>query len=358
MNAASRDASAPGPPTGTPGAFSPSSISRAGRTRDAADASRTTRASRLSAHQLRAFVHLAELNSFTRAAAASHLSQPAFSALIRALEEELGARLFDRTTRQVELTLEGREFLTGARRVLAEIEAALSGVRERVARQRGRVSLALLPSLAAGWLPEVLAGFRQRHPGIELEIADVLSEACIERVRAGHADLAIAATRAETPELRAEPFHADDFHLVAPRSHPLLQAAEVKPRDLLPYDFVHLSRTSSVRQYLDAATLPLQMRTLMEVDQLATVMGMVRAGLGISVVPALALFHFRQPGLVTRPLRWPGLKRSIYLVRRRDRELSLAAQSFYEWIMARRPAPAQEAAVRTARSARARARPR
>ncbi len=109
---------------------------------------------------------------------------------------------------------------------------------------------------------------------------------------------------------------------------------------------MHLSRTSSVRQYLDAALHPLQMRTLMEVDQLATVMGMVRAGLGISVVPSLTLFHFRQPGLVTRPLSWPGLTRHIYLVRRRDRSLSLAAQSLYDWVLQRRPAAESLAAGR------------
>ena len=305
----------------------------------------------VSTRQLRAFVALAEERSFTRAAARAHLSQPAFSALIRTLEEALGLRLFDRSTRHVEPTVEGLEFEASARRVLAEFDAAWSGARERVARKRGRVSIALLPSLAAGWLPEVLAGFRQAFPGIELEVADVLSEACIDAVRAGRADFALAATRADTPELRAELFCSDAFHLVCPAGHALATAEPLRPRDLAAWPFVHLSRTSSVRQYLDAALHPLQMRTLMEVDQLATVMGMVRAGLGISVVPSLTLFHFRQPGLVTRPLSWPGLTRRIYLVRRRDRSLSLAAQSLHDWMLQRRPAaePLGAAARRTPR---------
>ena len=79
------------------------------------------------------------------------------------------------------------------------------------------------------------------------------------------------------------------------------------------------------------------MNTLMEVEQLATVMGMVRSGLGISVVPALTLFHFSQPGLVTRPLQAAGLTRRIFLIRRRDRSLSSAAQALYELVMRRRP---------------------
>ena len=96
----------------------------------------------------------------------------------------------------------------------------------------------------------------------------------------------------------------------------------------------------------------------MEVDQLATVMGMVRAGLGISVVPALALFHFQQPEIATRPVRLPGLARRIYLVRRRDRSLSVAAQALHDLVLAHRPAPApvpkaRPAAARRGRRARA-----
>ena len=291
----------------------------------------------LSTRQLRAFIALAEQRHFTRAAAIVHLSQPAFSALIRSLESDLEQRLFDRSTRHVELTAEGREFEASARRVLAEFDGALAGARDLAARRRGRVSVALLPSLAAGWLPGVLADFRKAFPGIGLDVADVLSEECIDRVRSGRADFAIAAVRADTPELRAEPFCTDRFHLVCPSRHPLASAARVRPRDLAPYPFIHLSRTSSVRQYLEAALNPVQVNTLMEVDQLATVMGMVRAGVGISVVPALALFHFRQPGIVTRPLAWPGLTRRLYLVRRRDRGFSLAAESLHEAMVNRPP---------------------
>ena len=293
-----------------------------------------------STRQLQAFLALVAARNFTRAAAAVHLSQPAFSTLIRQLEASLGVRLFHRSTRHVELTAEGEEFERAARRVLAEFEAAWSGMRERAARERGRVAIALLPSLAADWLPGVLAGFRAAFPGIELEVADVLSEPCIERVRSGQADFALAATRAETPELRAEPFCSDGFHLVCPAGHPLAALRDPRPRDLAPWPFIHLSRTSSVRQYIDAATHPKPLRAVLEVEQLATVAGMVRAGLGVSIVPALALYQFRADDLAVRPVRWPGLTRRIYLVRRRDRGLSVAAQGFYDWVMARRPRPA------------------
>ena len=95
-----------------------------------------------------------------------------------------------------------------------------------------------------------------------------------------------------------------------------------------------------MRQYLEPALHPQAMHTLMEVEQLATVMGMVRAGLGISVVPALTLFHFEQRGLVTPPLSLPGLTRQIYLVRRRDQSLSVAAHALYALVMAEAPGAA------------------
>jgi len=302
-----------------------------------------------SIRQLQAFVALMERRNFTRAAAQCHLSQPAFSALIGQLESALGLRLFDRSTRHVAPTAEGVDFEGSARRVLAEFDAAIAGVTDRLARLRGRVSIALLPSLAAGWLPAVLQDFHRAHPAIEIEVADVLSEPCVDRVRSGQADFALAAVRADTDELRAEPFCSDGFHLVCPQGHPLLALPEVRPRDVAGHPFIHMARNASVRQYLDAAVHPLQMKTLMEVDQLATTVGMVRAGLGVSIVPVLTLFYFEQPGIVTRALNWAGLKRSIYLIRRRDRSLSLAAQSLYERIMAQPPQVQAAAPTRTKR---------
>jgi LysR family transcriptional regulator, carnitine catabolism transcriptional activator len=291
----------------------------------------------LSTRQLRAFMALAREKNFTRAATASHLSQPAFSAMIRQLEEALAVRLFDRTTRTVSLTREGSEFAVAAQRVIDEAEAALIAMSDSVALRKGRVSIALLPSLAADWLPDVLAGFRSAHPGIETQVADVLSEPCIAAVRSGRADFALAATRADTPELRAERFCSDDFYLVCKLGHPLLLLKAVRPKDVAAWPFIHLSRTSSVRQYIDAATNPRMFTSVLEVDQLATVSGMVRAGLGISIVPALTLYQFRAPDLVTRPVRWKGLTRNIYIVQRKEQTLSIAAQAFKTWVLAHPP---------------------
>jgi LysR family carnitine catabolism transcriptional activator len=295
----------------------------------------------LSTRELLAFVTLAEQKSFTRAAALCHLSQPAFSALIRALEEAVGARLFDRTTRSVELTAEGQVLVEPARRLLHDTADALADVRDHAARRRGRVALAVLPSLAADWLPPLLARYRAQYPAIEIDVADVLSEACIERVRSGRADFALASTRSATPELLAEDFCTDTFNLVCPAGHPLAaRRGRIGLADLAPHAIVQLARSSSVRQYLEAAIYPNQLKTVMELDQLSTVAGMVRAGLGVTVVPSLTLFHFRHADLVVRPLDAPELVRQVFMVRRADRSLSSAAAGLHALLMASRPAAA------------------
>ncbi len=291
----------------------------------------------LSSRDIQAFLALVDLKNFTRAANACHLSQPAFSALIKSLEDSVGLRLFDRSTRHVFLTKEGERFLQSALRLQAEFAACEKAMRDTVQLAQGHVAVALLPSLAAGWLPAVLQQFLARYPGVALSVLDVLSEPCIAAVANGEADFALAAIRVDTPDLKAEPFCSDDFHLVCRADHPLAQQVTLVVEDLQPWPFVHLARHSSVRQYLDAAFLPHAMHTLVEVEQLATVMGLVHAGLGISVVPALSLFHFDKPGLVTRPLLLPHMDRQIYLVRRREHSLSAAAHALYCLMLANRP---------------------
>lgn len=291
----------------------------------------------LSTRQLRAFLALAELRNFTRAAVQCHLSQPAFSALIKALEDDVGVRLFDRDTRSVQLTPEGRQFETAARRLLAQAQQSLQDLSDHVHRRKGRVHVAALPSLAAGWLPSVFAQFRAQWPGVELALSDVLSDPCIDLVRSGEADFALA-SGVPGPDasgaLVAERLCLDRFHLVCPRGHPLMHESRLGLRKLARYPFIHMHRSSSVRQALDAALHPQRMNTVLEVEQLATVMGMVQAGLGISVVPTLTLYQFQAEGIATRPLPLPALARQIVLVRRQA-SLSQVAQGLRELVVAR-----------------------
>ncbi|MBC5781332.1 LysR family transcriptional regulator [Ramlibacter sp. USB13] len=291
----------------------------------------------LSSRDLRAVIALIDERNFTRAAERMHLSQSSFSALIQGVEESLGAKLFERSTRSVVLTPEGRLFEESARRVLADFDGMVENFRDHAQRRRGRVAMAALPSLAAGWLPGVLAEYRTRYPGIELALMDSLSEQCLAMLRAGQVDLALATAGDKDADLATEELCSDEFHLICRKDHPLARQKEIRLRDLAAHPFVHLSRNSSVRQYLEAAFHPVTMQTVLEVEHLATVTGMVQAGIGITVVPALTLFHFDHPDLAVRPVEIKGLRRRILLVRRKTDPLSSAAQALYDLMIEQKP---------------------
>ncbi|RYY93687.1 MAG: LysR family transcriptional regulator, partial [Comamonadaceae bacterium] len=176
----------------------------------------------------------------------------------------------------------------------------------------------------------------QRHPGITLTLHDVVSDACIARVRDGSVDFAVASRPPEGEDMETRLLSEDNFYLVCRRGHPLSSKGGLRARDLAGHGFISLSHDSSVRQNLDRALHPVKLQTVMQLEHLATVAGMVQAGLGITVVPELTLFQFTRPGLVVRPLKIPGLARSIYVVRRRGRTLSAAASALYDHMMSER----------------------
>jgi DNA-binding transcriptional LysR family regulator len=290
----------------------------------------------LSARQLRAFVALAEERHFTRAAQRCHLTQPAFSALIRSLEDTAGLRLFDRSTRHVELTAEGRVLDASARRLLADMDLVMEDLRDHAARRRGRVALAALPSLAAGWLPNLLARFSQAHPGIVLDLRDALLEPCLNMVQSGQVDFAVASRRADMTDLDSEFLHADRYFLVCRADHPRAAQKSVRLRDIVRHPLIQLARGSSVRKHLDEAFGADAPLPVFEVEHLATVTGLVRAGLGVSVVPAMTLFHFASDDLRVVPLAGRALTRPLYLVQRKGRSLSVAAQALVDLLIAHR----------------------
>jgi DNA-binding transcriptional LysR family regulator len=283
---------------------------------------------------LRAFLALAQHRNFTRAAQACHLSQSAFSALIQGLEQDAGARLFDRNTRRVEITAEGRLFEQSAGRLLRDFESAYTELKDHVDLRKGRVAIAALPSLAAGKLPKVLAAFHQRYPGIDIELFDALSDTCLSLVASGRVDFALAAAGAAVAGLQTELLCSDAFHLVCHSSHPLARKRTLRLADLPGHPFIHLARSTSIRQLLEHALHPLRLAGMMEVEHLATAAALVAQGLGISVIPSLALLGFQRPDIVIKPLKLPGLVRHIHIILPQGRTPSLAAAGLLEMVRA------------------------
>lgn len=291
----------------------------------------------LSSRQLRAFVALVQEGHFTKAAQRCHQTQPAFSTLIKSLEESLGVRLFDRTTRRVELTPEGRLFNASALRLLNDLEAVMGDLKDHVEKRRGRVSVAALPSLAAGWLPPIYARFHTEFPGIHLQLHDALLEPCLELVKRGSADIAVAAKGRDMTGLVAEPLCEDFFYVVCRRDDPWAARASIPLSELNARPIIQLGKSSSIRQSLAGNEISARFESVLEVDHLATVTGLVVAGLGVSLVPAMTLFHFQHPELSIVPLS-PNdvVKRSLFLIRRKEKTLSSAAQAFYDMLLEQR----------------------
>ncbi|GAB3760517.1 LysR family transcriptional regulator [Ramlibacter monticola] len=286
----------------------------------------------LSSRDLEAFLALAQAQHFTRAAERCHLSQSAFSQKIARIERTAGVALFERSTRHVTLTPEGEVFAEEIRRIQQDLQHALAHLNELATRRVGKVAVAALPSVAAVWMPQVIALYRARHPNIRVELFDTLAAGGLALLREGRVDLAIAAG-GDLREFAVQELKCERFHLVCPGTHPLAGKRSVALADLRDEEIVHLARSSSVRQHLEAAGVTVRTGAL-EVEHLATVAALVSQGLGVSVVPELTLFHFLRSGLASVPVRDKQLRRPILLARRKGKALSVAAKAMQETIIA------------------------
>ena len=284
---------------------------------------------------LRAFVAVVDLEGFHRAAEALNLSQPALSRRIQKLEAAVGAALLERTTRRVALTTVGREFLPLVRRMLDEFDSSLFAMRDVGRQRRGLISLACVPTAAFYFLPSVIARFNEQYPNIRFRILDLSANEGLESVARGEVEFGINLLGSSDPELSFEPLIEDPFVLACRRDHPLAQRRSLSWSDLEGQPLVAVSRTSGNRIMLDAALVRagVSLSWSYEVTHLSTSLGLVEAGLGISVLPKLATPQGDHPIIVTRPIRNPEVSRTIGVVRRRGGRLAPAAERFLEMLL-------------------------
>ena len=250
--------------------------------------------------QVEAFLAVARTLSFSEGAAQVHLSQSALSASIGRLEDILGARLFDRDTRSVSLSAVGVEFAQMANGLKDGIEHGMGRIQDILAGKQGRLNIAVAPSVAAGVLPSILARYIADYPRIELNIHDVMSNACVEMVRSGAADVALMPLREDVEDLTQRLLFRDPLVVVCAAHHPLSGKRSVKWHDIISSSIIVRSTDSSVRQMLDA--LYLQHGTVLkpafEVHHAGTVLGLIQAGLGIGVLPSSVTRSMNMDGLV------------------------------------------------------------
>lgn len=284
---------------------------------------------KMSVKQLRAFLAVAHTLNFAQASLRLNLSQPALSLAVRSLEEGLGGPLLTRTTRRVILTPEGEAFFPMARQLLADWDNAEEAMRQRFTLQRGKVSLAAMPSFAGNSLPPILRTFRNSHAGINVTVHDVVNEQVLEMVRDGRVEMGIAFEPELDASLHFTPLINDRFVAVVPASSALATLSRVSWMTLLSLDFITLQRPSAVRVLLEEtlAKRRLKLDVAFESHQLVTVGRMVASGLGVSAVPALCADQMRELGAVTLPLHAPIIERQVGIIRPAPLQLSAAAQA-------------------------------
>jgi LysR family transcriptional regulator, hydrogen peroxide-inducible genes activator len=242
-------------------------------------------------HQLRYFCAVAETGSFSRAAEQSHVSQPSLSQQILKLEDELGARLFDRLGRSVRLTELGKTFLPRAHAVLRELEAAKGDVVEGKEFIGGPVTVGVIPTVAPYFLPPHLTAFSRKFPQVRLTVLEEITPVLLDRLRAGTIDVAILALPVRGHEFEAVPLLTERLFAALPKKHKLNSRPSLSLKDLRAEPFLLLRDGHCFRDTAVAACdrARLHPQIVFESGQFSSLLSMVGAGMGVSIVPEMAI---------------------------------------------------------------------
>lgn len=271
---------------------------------------------------LETYLTIVERGSFTRAAEQLHLSQPAVTRQVAALEEHCGGALLERTTRRVELTAAGERMRDHARRILgavADCNQALADLRAGLA---GRLTLGASGTVATYFLPTLLARYRAQHPRHDLSVHTGLSSAIVEQVAAGSLDLGLVMDFRDHPGLTERPLGHYAMAVILPVAHPLAKARHLMPADLAQQPFISMEPGTNLRRFTDDWFNGQAPPPVMELDNIEAIKRMVEAGLGIAVVPLVAV---RGENIVAKPL---GRARRWSVVYRRGRALTPLMEAF------------------------------
>ncbi len=284
--------------------------------------------------QMRAFVAVAKTGNFTLAAQSMHVTQSALSGLIKELEQTLGARVVDRSTRRITLTDIGRELYPLFSQMIDDLDGALANVADHTQLRKGIVRVAAPQLMCCTLLPEAIASYRTTYPDIDVRLADSEVDSVIARVLSGESDIGIGPEREPTPQLEVRELFEMPFALVFPQGHPLESADRVTWQDVTRFPFIALQGQFTERLLADMHALlrEVPLKPANEVTFMTTALAMVSAGLGITVCLPYAEPLARLYQLRMRPLEEPVLTRRFFVYTRAGRSLSPAAESFIDFL--------------------------
>lgn len=288
----------------------------------------------VSLRELGLILAVAEHHSFTMAAESVPMSQSALSRAVNEAERRVGARLFHRTTRSVELTPEGAEFVRLARSVLGGYRQALNEFTLFRDGSSGTVRVAALPSVAATLLPRIVADLQRERPGIRIAVEDTLAHIAMTRLLAGEVDFAIATEEHLPDGLDFTPLTSDRFSVVFRADHRFHGRTTVGWREFAREPIVMFGASSSLRDLTDEVLerIDVTPSATIEAQNIAVIAGLVAAGLGIAAAPALVLPLMAFAELESAELIQPTVERALGLVAVRGRPVSPAASVFAEWL--------------------------
>jgi DNA-binding transcriptional LysR family regulator len=284
--------------------------------------------------QMRAFVALAKTGNFTLAAEYLHVTQSALSGLIKEMEQTLGVRVVDRSTRKIALTEIGLGLLPLFAKMIDDLDGAMQDIANRTALKKGMVRIAAPQMMACTLLPEVIAAYRRAHPEVQVKLVDCAVESVSSRVFSGEVDFGIGPERDPQAQISAQVLFEMPFVLVFPQGHALAAKDEVSWSDVNAYPFISLQGQFTERLLADMhATLrDAPLNPANEVTFMTTALAMVSAGLGVTVCLPYAEPLVKLYQLHMRLLQEPQLTRRFFVYSREGRSLSPAADSFIAFL--------------------------
>jgi LysR family transcriptional regulator, transcription activator of glutamate synthase operon len=285
------------------------------------------------------FIAVAQKLNFSRAAESLHVAQPAISQQIRALEEQLGVRLFDRMGKRIALTRAGEVLLPHAYGILAAVELAANEVRELGELTRGNASLGAPPTVSTHMLPSRLTQFHSLFPGLEVSLREAGTESLLSAVAEGQLDLAIVASDGLPSVVERAPFLDEDYVLAVSVMHPLSRQRTVRLADLAGEPFILFPAGYRLREVTLAACRKAGFEPKVALDggAMQSALEFVAAGLGVALVPELALTD--APNIRRVVIEDQTLRRSLSLVWRTGHYLSPAARALRDFLLQEKPLP-------------------
>lgn len=292
----------------------------------------------LSANELLAVKTVADYGSFNAAAITLNVSQPGLTRTVQRVERQLGLTLFNRTTRTVEITEAGKDFVAFSERILNDMQIFFQTLQERDGDLRGQVVISAVMSIVSTMLPTIVSRYHQAYPGVTLHLHEGVHGTVLESVRSGVADFGLTYLDGIAPIFSARPLATQYFHVLLPKGHPLESRKQVPWSSIEKESLVSLPSDSRTRRLIDATavTTGLKLTHAVTVTQFTTMMQFVASGIGIAIVPEGALsVDMKNAGLTARPLANPRVSRTLGLITLKEKKVSFFADKMIEQISGR-----------------------